>query len=574
MDNATLLVNLAFALLAAGAAAAVAARLGQSVILGYIVAGVAIGSHTPGFTADADTVEALADIGVVLLMFAIGLQVSMPELLAVGRVATAGAVSQVALLIGIGYLVARALGMAHVEALFAGAFVSNSSSTVLAKLVSERGEAGALHARVALAWSSVQDLSTIVLVVVLSAIATPDQTLWPELPLAIAKAVIFLIVLVPLGSRVLPWLFERLGSLRNREIFVLSAAGLALSAAYFASLFGLSPALGAFVAGIVISESDVRHEILEPVRPLRDIFAGLFFVSIGMFVDPGLLLERWEAVLALGALIMLVKPATVAGLLALSRYPVRTTLITALALAQSAEFSFLLARLGISLGAVSQESFSALLSAAVVSIVLSPSLHGAATRAARWAERRLPQPGLEDEEHVVQAASTMSGHVVLCGYGRVGRVIADTLRRYSIPFVVIDHDRAQVRALRSEGIPAFLGSADNATLLEQVGLDRARLLILAIPDAASARLAAAQALRTNPAIEIVARTHSAGEREALESLGVHEAVLGEFELALEMTRSALLRFEVGEGEVAGLLHSLRRDAREIPEAAPPAGRLA
>jgi len=555
MTGTDLLSNLVASLTAALIGGWLAVRLGQSAILGYIVAGMAIGPSTPGFVGDPRAVEVLADIGIIFLMFAIGVQFSLSELVSFGRVALAGALTQVVLTLGAGYLIGTALGWGGLEALFFGAVLSNSSSTVLGKVLDERGEADSEHGRLALAWSAVQDLTTIVLVVVLGTLATSREQLGPQLALAAVKALLFLAALVPLGARALPWLFERTALLRSREVFVLLVASVALLTAYLASWFGLSLALGAFLAGLVVGESDLSHQILGEVMPVRDLFAALFFVSVGMLVDPAFGLANLGLVVLVVALILGFKGALCALLVGAARYPVRVAVLAGGALAQCGEFSFLLARLGAELHVLSPAVFSLLLAGAAVSIVLAPGLHAAAPQVAARLERRLPPGPLgvlaRPERHQLR------GHAILCGHGRVGRVIAATLRQRGLPFVVVEQDPRHVRHLRAVGIPALLGNAANPLLLDQTNLEQARVLIVALPDPLATRQIVDHARQRNPDLDIVARTHSTVEAAFLLQRGVSEVVHGELELALEMTRHTLRRFGVGALEALALVQGLR-----------------
>jgi CPA2 family monovalent cation:H+ antiporter-2 len=383
-------------------------------------------------------------------------------------------------------------------------------------------------------------------------VAGAGSHLLTDLLVGAGKAGLFLAVLIPLGLVVLPHLFERVAALQNREVFVLLVAAVALGIAYASSFFGVSLALGAFVAGIVVGESDLAHQILGAILPLRDIFAALFFVSVGMLVDPAFAVRHWPLVLLTVALIVPLKGALVAGLVALFRSPARTALFAGVLLAQAGEFSFLLARLGADLHAVTAAGFSLMLAGAVVSIVLAPALYRAAAPLAAWVERRRPSPAAPDDANV-RAAQGLRGHAVICGYGRVGRVIVDALRPH-LPILVVEQDPRVVRALRAQawpGVTALVGDAANPVLLERMHLAQARLLVAAIPDALAVRAVVAYARRVNPTLHIVVRTHSQAEHEVLARYGVTESVLGELELAREMIRYAL-------GHLVG-------DAVEAPE---------
>ncbi len=567
MESSALLVNLVIALVAALVGALIAARLGQSVMLGYILAGVAIGPFTPGFTGDPETVEALADLGVILLMFAIGVELSLRELLRVGRVALLGALAQISAMVGVGYLIGAALGWEPLEGILFGAVTAISSAVVFGKLLGDRGESESEHGRIALAWSSVQDLSTIVMVVVLTALAEGGDSLLPSVLWALGKAALFLTLVATLGSVALPWIFDHVAGLRNREVFVLVTAAVALGMAYASSFFGLSLALGAFIAGIVVSESDLSHQVLGEIMPLRDIFAALFFVSVGMLVDPTFALQNLPLVLLALALILLLKPALSAGITKLMGYPTGVALLAGITLAPSAEFSFLLARLGLDLEVVSPGIFNVMLAGAAGSIVLFPLLYRVAGPLTRWVERRLPESPLATHPDLEEGSrKAPRRHAVICGYGRVGSVIGPALERRGFPYVVIEQDPDLVRGLREKGVTALLGSASNPVLLERAGLARARLLLVAVPDPIATRLIVEHALRMNPDVDIAVRTHSWAERDFMVRRRVGKAVMGELEMALELTEYALHRFGVSSTEIRGILLGLRnRVEMERPE---------
>jgi CPA2 family monovalent cation:H+ antiporter-2 len=572
METTHLLVTLIVALGAALVGGAIAVRLGQSVIIGYILAGALIGPFTPGFVADVAMVQVLADIGVILVMFAVGVQLSIRELLRTGPLALAGGVLQVLGVLGAGYLLASTVGWMPLEALLLGGVAAISSTTVLAKMLADHGETESTHGRLTLGWAAVQDLSTIVMVVVFSAIGTDSSRVGESVAFAGGKAVLFLVVIALVGSRALPWFFEWVLSLRNREVFVLTVAVVALGIAYLSSWFGLSFALGAFVAGLVVSESDVSHQILGELLPLRDIFAGLFFVSIGMLFDPGVVLSNPLLLLALVTLIVLVKGLFVAVPAAVGGASMRTAILGAALLGQAGEFSFLLARVGIELGVLRQEFFSLMLAGSAATVLFSAPIYAGGRALARWAEGRFPP---SDTEALGPGVSerAIRGHAVICGYGRVGRIIAAALRRRGFRFVVIDQDRDVVRGLREKGVLALLGNAANPVLLDRVALDQARVLVVAIPDPLAARQTVEFARQANRRLDIVVRTHNAAEMKFMRERGVGEAVMGELELALEMTRHTLHRFGVTGAETLATLQGLREhivvdeglDAWEVEE---------
>jgi CPA2 family monovalent cation:H+ antiporter-2 len=554
-----LVANLALTLMAALLGAIVATRLRMSAVIGYIAAGVFIGPFTPGFVADPHAVEQLADLGLVFLLFAIGAELSLRDLARAGTVALLGGSLQVVVTIAIGALVGTALGWQLEGALFFGAVVAISSGAVISKILSDRGELESDHGRIAMAWSTVQDLATIVLVVLLPALSVEGSNRIQDVLLALGKAALFLALLVPLGLRGFPALFEWLARLRNRELFVLAVASVALGTAYASTLFGVSLALGAFVAGLAIGESELSHQVLAEIAPLRNVLAGLFFVSIGMLVDPMFIGTHVPLVLLAILLMVVVKAIVVGGSAALMGSPLRTAILVGVALAQSGEFSFLLARLGLESGSLTADAFNLILSGAAISIVLTPPLQAVGGRVVRRLERSMTR-GVE-----VGEAVTARRHAIICGYGDVGRVIGAALARRDFSFVAIDHDPRVVRSMREKGISALLGSADNPIVLDRAGLERARVLVVALPDALAARQIVEYARRGWPRLDIVARTHSEDEMRQLQTMGVNEAVSGEIELALEMARHTLRRFGVSAAETLAILQGFRSRAAEQDE---------
>lgn len=558
MPDTGILVTLALALIAATVGGAIAVRLGQSPILGYVVAGLLIGPYTAGPVTEPETVAALADVGLVFLLFAIGLQLSFGELLRVGKVAIVGGTIQVVAMVVIGYLVGLALGFGSLESLFFGAFVSQSSSAVMAKILGERGELETTHGHVALGWATLQDLSTIVLVVLLGALSMGGD-LVSDIALALGKAAVFLAILIPLGLKVLPWLFERVALLRSREVFILTVVAVALGMAYMSELFGLSLALGAFLAGMLISESDISHHVLGELSPVRDVFAGLFFVSIGMFVDPRFVVTSVGLILIAVVLIVPLKGALIAGLSFIGRIPMRSAVLAGVLMAQAGEFSFLLARQGVEAGVVGDEMFGLMLAAAALSIVIAPS----AAKAAPSVLRRLDQryggrasaPGPETEFD-----ATFRGRrpAVICGYGRVGRLVGAALERRGFPYVVIEVDPRICRDLRARGVPVIQGLAENQRNLERVDLDRASVVVVTVTDSVALRQVVHFVRREQPRLPIVARARTAADREVLEREGVGEIVIAETEVALEMARYTLGRLGVSAPETQAIVQGLRR----------------
>lgn len=528
------LVNVAGALCAAALGALLAQRARLPPMLGYVIAGLVIGPFTPGFVGDAPTISAMADIGVILLMFAIGARLPLRDLRRVGRTAIIGALVQVVLVIACGSLVGQLLGFRPLESVFFGAVVSNSSSTVITKLLGDRGEVESEHGRIALAWSSVQDLTTVVLIVVLSSLSSRGSTDVVDVLVALARAAAFLTVLVLIGGRLFERLFHLRTVLASREVFVLALAASALMIAHLSTLFGLSLALGAFAAGMVVAETDVAHHAVAQITPVRDVFAGLFFVAVGMLVQPMFVMRHAVQVAIALALVILVKGLTSGVLARMLGNGVRVSILIGAALGQSAEFSFLLARLGANLGAVSETAFNVMLAACVLSVVFAPLTD----RLARRVTRRLRARAVPGDIPSPPPAA------IVCGYGRVGEAVCAALERASIDFVVIDERAENVRDLRARGVDAQLGDASQPLILERAGVSSARLIVIAVPDALDTRAILDHAAHAAPDARIVVRTHSRVEHSTLAGRGAWRSFIGEIELARAMARASLLALDV------------------------------
>ena len=554
METPDLLVALTATLIAAAIGGAIAVRLGQSAVVGYILAGLAIGPRTPGFVADIEVVNALADLGVIFLMFSIGIQISFHEIRRVGKLVAIGGTAQVAASIAIGWVVGQALGWTNLESLVLGGFTSISSTAIAGRILGERGETESEHGVVTIGWLAVQDLLTIVLIVLLTSMGGPGG--FEEIALAVGKAVIFIALVLPIGGRVVPRLFELLASFRRRELFTLGVVALTLGTAAIGSLFGISLALGAFLAGTLIADTDLSHQVMGEAVPFRDVFAGLFFVSIGMLVDPGLVAANLPTMLVLLALIGPVKGLLVAAIGAAFRYPLQTTGLAGLLLAQSAEFSFVLARIGTEAGIVSDEHFGLLLTSAALTIILAP----AAYQRGRPLVLRLDnQLTAGDWEEAVPADPDDRRRIaVICGYGRVGRLVASALQRRGFGFVVVDESAQAVNEAREAGMIAIRGNVENRVVLDRAPIERATVLVVAVPDPVSTRFVVDTVRRMHPRLPIVARTHSHSERAVLRQLGATVVVVGEVELALEMTRFTLRQFGVSGPELVSLIEGLRR----------------
>lgn len=545
----TLLIALAAALVLG----AVAHRLGIPPMLGYIVAGLAVGPATPGFVAGREEVLALADVGVALLMFSIGLQFSIAELRLAGTRILAGAPVLVATTMAIGAGTGLALGWDLIEALFIGAAVAICSTVVLVKVAGEAVLHTTTYGRTALGISIVQDLVTITLVVVLSAIGSRAEESFESLVLSGAIALGFVALVVIGGSRALPRLLAFIAGLRSRELFVIGVAVIAIGTAFAAASLGVSVALGAFVAGLALADSDLTASVLGEIVPLRELFSTFFFVSIGVLLQPVAIFEAWPIVLALLLIITFGKAVPAAILATLDGQRPSSALRAGALVGQSGEFSFVLASTGLTLGAVRPETFSLAMGAVVISILTSEPLLAGARRLGDWLDSRTSRPELPGDE----PGAGLRRHAVILGYGRVGRSVARVLESRGFAWVAVEGDYAIAREARIGGAPIIYGEAGAQSVLDQARVNDALALVVAIPDALATRQAIVYARGRNPRVEVVARAHSEAEEVELRQLGAMRIVVAERELGNQLVRHALRRFGVSDREVAAILAARR-----------------
>ena len=554
---------------------AIAVRVRQPAIVGYLIAGVAIGPFTPGFVGDVDQISALADVGVILLLFALGVEFSPRELAGVRRVAVPGGVLQIALILGVGAAVGVGLGYGIREALVIGACLSISSTLVVIKSLLDRGEIDSLHGRAAIGWSIVQDIATIVFIVALPPLAGGDLVV--PFVLAIAKAAVFLALAYVVGTRLLPRAFKAIARMGSSELFLLTVVATALLTAFVSSaIFGLSLALGAFVAGVVVSESDLSYQAAAEVIPFRDLFAVLFFVSVGMLVDPTALLDEAPLIALLVIVAVVGKGVLIGGLGAVFGLPRRSAFILGGTMAQVGEFSFILAEDALELDLITGDVYNLILGTAVVSILLTPLAQRLAmSLAVRYEARR--EAGGDARAPTIAppaAGATPTSRtelafdrddearlaVVVLGGGRVGRVVVRAVRQRGLRCVVIDRDSHRLDELAKLGAATLFGDAANPHILARAGLEHARVLIFAIGDPLTARLATERARQINPRLMIAARARGRTEIEALRKQGAGRIADPEAEAAFELARHALQRMGISGPELAAIVTGLRKDS--------------
>ncbi|HEU5098615.1 MAG TPA: cation:proton antiporter [Roseiflexaceae bacterium] len=532
--------DIAIILVAALLGGFIAQRLQQPLILGYIIAGILVGPYTGGVTVtEIHDIELLAEIGVALLLFALGLEFNFKKLERVRAIAFVGTPIQIVLTMGLGYAIGQVLGWPAYQSLWFGALISLSSTMVILKTLMAQGVLGSLSSRIMIGMLIVQDLAVVPMMIILPALDNLEQGL-PSLGWAIVRAIVFLVGMVYGGTRLIPFLLKRIAAWNSRELFLIAIMALGLGIGYATYLFGLSFAFGAFVAGMVLSESEYSHQALSDIIPLRDIFGMLFFVSVGMLLDPAFLFANLGTVLLIVVLILVGKTIIVGLLARAFGYRDLAPLAVGLGLFQIGEFAFVLARVGLTDRAISADLYALVLATALTTMILTPFAMRAAAPLTEWYQRQrggaalqsidLPNHGLRD-------------HIIIAGYGRVGRYTADVLRRLKLPFVVIELDQHLMDQVKTSGIPVIYGDASSAIVLEAAGLHTARLALVAVSAAIDVELIVRRMRQINPDLQIIARAARRAQIDVLRALGVHEVVQPEFEAGLEMVRQSLLRFD-------------------------------
>ncbi len=535
-----------------------AVRLRLPALVGYLLAGVLIGPGTPGFVADVEIAAQLSEIGVMLLMFGVGLHFSIDDLMAVRKIALPGAIAQMAVATLLGMGVAHLWGWSLGAGVVFGLSLSVASTVVLLKALESRGVVDTMNGRIAVGWLIVEDLAMVLVLVLLPALAgslggqvpgaAADATgVWWTLGSTLLEVMLFVALMLVVGRRFFPWLLWEVTRTGSRELFTLCVIAAAVTIAYgSAALFGVSFALGAFFAGMVLRESEFSHRAAQDSLPLRDAFAVLFFVGVGMLFEPRVLIEQPLQVLAVVGIIVLGKSLAAAAVVLLFRYPLNTALTVSASLAQIGEFSFILVGLGVSLKLLPPEGQSLILAGALISIALNPLVFTAIEPLQRWLRQHSAlarQLEARDDPLTELPANTESKYlarqVVIVGYGRVGQHIASALSQAGVPYVVADQNRERVEALRAEGCAAVLGDATDPVVLVQAHIARAHMLVIAVPDTVGVRRMIEVAQTLNPGIQIVVRSHSEEEAERLRHDGAAQVFVGERELALAMVRHVL-----------------------------------
>lgn len=535
----SLIVDMVSVLGAAAAGGYLASRLGQPVLLGYLLGGVVVGPAGFGLVNGEGDIKVLAEIGVALLLFALGVEFSIKDLFKVRNIALGGGTLQVLLTIFLGGGLAYATGWVDTlpKAIFLGSVLSLSSTAVVLKSLIERNEVQTAQGQAMLAILIVQDLGLGLMLAVLPALTQPPEAIGGALLWALLKASLFIAGAVVAGVWVIPLLMQRIARTGSQELFVLSVFALCLGVALLTATLGLGIEMGAFVAGLMISEVEYADQALDRVLPMRDVFATLFFASIGTLIDPGFLFANGWVLMGLVAVVMVGKALIVTPIVALFGYPLKTAVVVGLGINQIGEFSFVLAGVAQELGLFSPRLYGLTVGTAAVTLVVTPFVLKATPRLFSWLET-LPVLGpiLQSSQapRAVAVDEEIEGHIVVAGYGRIGQTLVRLLRSEGHQVIVIDNNEATVQRLRDEGFPYLFGDASSELVLEKAHLPRARALAIALPDPLATRLTLKRALGLAPELDVTVRSHVNLEIDALYQLGAREVVQPEFEASLEM----------------------------------------
>lgn len=564
-QNLALLINITVVFVTAFIGGFIARKLKLPTLVGYLLAGVAIGPFTPGFVGDIGDISQLAEMGVIFMLFGVGLHFSLKDLWDVRHIAIPGAILQILLATALGLALTQLWGWSIGAGLALGLAISVASTVVLLRGLADNGLLNTPHGQVAIGWLILEDLATVAILVLLPAMVGGTGEGDPLLNAgrAILLTVIFVVLMLFVGAKLLPWLLTRIARTRSRELFILTVVAVALGTALAAAeLFSVSLALGAFLAGVVIGESDVSQQVGAEILPFRDVFTVLFFVSVGMLVNPLSLLTNAGEVVALTLLIIVGKGVLTVLLGLVLPASARTMLVVAAGLSQIGEFSFIVGQASVALGLMTQEQYGLILAGALISIVLNPLMFKAIPYA-ETALQRFPAlwKRLNRGEAVPESVDhDQNEHVVVVGYGRVGEHIVNVLEQLNVPHLVVERDAIHAAEFQKRGIPTLFGDAANSEILTHVGLEAARALVVTVPDETSAELIVAGARDLAPDLPIIARAASRAGVRRLTEHGAQDVIHPELEGGLEIVRHTLLALDYPMGQVQGYIDAVRRDA--------------
>ncbi|MBI1281505.1 MAG: sodium:proton exchanger [Anaerolineaceae bacterium] len=559
-----LFATIAMALLTAFIGGYIARKIGLPTLVGYLVAGMVIGPFTPGFVGDTEAASQLAELGVIFMMFGVGLHFSLKDLWNVRTIAVPGALLQMAIATVLGFGLTQLWGWSVSAGLVVGLALSIASTVVLLRGLEDNGLLNTVHGKVVVGWLVLEDLATIAILVMLPALADGSGNHGSDsIVIELLKTGVFVVIMLLAGARLMPWLLTLIARTRSRELFILAVVAVALGTAFAAAeLFGVSLALGAFLAGMVVSESDISHQVGAEVLPFRDLFSVIFFVSVGMLVNPAVIWANLGQVIILTALIVVGKGIFTLLLGTILPASGRTILVVAAGLSQIGEFSFIVGQSGVALGILSQDQYGLILAGAVISIVCNPFMFRLIPVAERtlqklptvwkWLDRGGPTPE--------PLRARMRDHVVVVGYGRVGKHIGHVLDKLQLSYLVVENDAVEAKDIQALGIKTLFGDAANSEVLTHAGLDNARALVVTVPNQATAELVVASTKQLAPRLPIIARAGTESGVSRLASLGANSIIHPELEGGLEIVRHMLMALGYPMGQIQQYTDAVRSDA--------------
>lgn len=567
MHDVPLLINITLALVVAFIGGTAARRLKLPPIVGYLLAGIVIGPFTPGFVGDVETIQQLAELGVIFLMFGVGLHFSFQDLFRVRDIAIPGALIQTAITTLLGFGLTQLWGWPVSSGIVLGLAISVASTVVLLRGLMDHSLLNTSHGQAAVGWLVMEDILSVLILVLMPALAVNGAGFqWQSLTITLLKAAAFALIMFFAGVRVLPWLLDRIANTRSRELFILAILAITLGTAMAAAeLFGVSLALGAFVAGAILSQSHLSHQVGADIFSFREAFSVLFFVSVGMLVNPVFLWQNIGKVLAVTALVVVGKTIVTILMGLFFPRPARTFLVIAVGLSQIGEFSFILGQGGMALGLLSNNQYSLILAASLISITLNPVMYSIMPKLETWLQnvpffwkqldQNKPLPPLDEK--------SLKDHVVIIGYGRVGKHLVDVLELLKVPHLVIETDAETIQALNQRSTATLYGDAANSEVIVHAGLEKARALVVTVPDEVNAIMVIKAAREINPQLPIVARAATEEGVRDLSKIGAQHVVHPELEGGLEIIHHTLIQLGFPHREVHEYAEAVRRDRYDL-----------
>ncbi len=550
----------------------VAYRLRLPVLIGYLMAGILIGPYSFGLVKNVDMIQTMATIGVVLLLFTLGMEFSLGDLKRVGKIGLAGGIIQIIVTALLGFTISKTLlSWPVTDAIFFGFLIALSSTMVVLKILVERGETNTPHGRIMIAILLVQDLAVLPLMVILPALGEQATAgLAYSLGITLLKVTLFLGAMTVIGFWIVPRFLGQMAGVRSRELFLITILAICLGAAFGTAYFGVSAAFGAFAAGMLVSRSHFAHQALADITPLRIVFAALFFVSLGMLASPRFIVDNWGMVVLVALIIVVGKFIICSSITRFFGYSLKTVLFVGAGLTQVGEFSFVLSQAGLETGVISEYLYSLILSSAILTILSTPIAFKFAELAYRWlstSSRLAPVMQFGSDRTLIDVKETLSNHVIICGHGRTGSNLASTLQRYNFPYVVVELNSQIISELRTQGVPCIYGDAGNPQILSMAHLNEARVLALTCPDPLAEITATTYAKQVNPDIDIIAVFPEESVAKRLRELGVSEMVEPAFEASLEFVRHTLSYYKVDTREIESLACPFLREHEDnvMPE---------